>query len=165
MDQKDQRENILKLLEQNSRLTPSEIATMLDLEESTVEEIIQDLEDKNVIIGYQTLINWDKTDDEHVSAMIEVKVNPQRGQGFDRIASLIYNFPEVEAMYLMSGGYDFSIELKKAPMKEIARFVTSKLSIIEEVQSTATHVILKKYKDHGTLFENDDKDGRMAVSI
>lgn len=161
----DQRENILKLLEKNSRLKASEIATMLDLEEGTVKEIIEDLEDKNVIIGYQTLINWDKTDDEHVSAMIEVKVNPQRGQGFDRIASLIYNFPEVEAMYLMSGGYDFSIELKKAPMKEIARFVTSKLSIIDEVQSTATHVILKKYKDHGTLFDNNDKDGRMAVSI
>lgn len=158
-------ESILKLIEQNSRLEISEIATMLGVEEKAVDEAIRELEEKKVIIGYHTLINWDKTDDEYVSAMIEVRVNPQRGQGFDRIASLIYNFPEVEAMYLMSGGYDFSIELKKAPMKEIARFVTSKLSVIDEVQSTATHVILKKYKDHGTLFENDDQDRRMAVSI
>ncbi|XJS11160.1 Lrp/AsnC family transcriptional regulator [Aerococcaceae bacterium WGS1372] len=159
------RESILKLIEQNSRLDISEIATMLDVEEQLVIDTIKDLEDKKVIIGYHTLIDWDKTDDEYVSAMIEVKVNPQRGQGFDRIASLIYNFPEVEAMYLMSGGYDFSIQLKKAPMKEIARFVTSKLSVIDEVQSTATHVILKKYKDHGTVFDSNDKDRRMAVSI
>ena len=161
----EKRESILKLLEQNSRLEARDIATMLDLEESEVVNIIKELEEENVIIGYHTLINWDKTEDEHVSAMIEVRVNPQRGQGFDRVASLIYNFPEVEAMYLMSGGYDFSIELKKAPMKEIARFVTSKLSVIDEVQSTATHVILKKYKDHGTLFDIDDDDRRMAVSI
>lgn len=161
----NQRESILKLIEQNSRLEPSEIATMLDLEENIVVKMINELEEEKVIIGYHTLINWDKTEDEHVSAMIEVKVSPQRGQGFDRVANLIYNFPEVEAMYLMSGGYDFSIELKKAPMKEIARFVTSKLSVIDEVQSTATHVILKKYKDHGTLFENDDEDRRMAVSL
>lgn len=161
----DLRESILKLIEQNSRLELSDIATMLDVEEQLVADTIKDLEDKQVIIGYHTLIDWDKTEDEYVSAMIEVKVNPQRGQGFDRIASLIYNFPEVEAMYLMSGGYDFSIELKKAPMKEIARFVTSKLSVIDEVQSTATHVILKKYKDHGTVFNSDDKDPRMTVSI
>ncbi|HBY89333.1 Lrp/AsnC family transcriptional regulator [Ruoffia sp. FAM 24228] len=161
----NQRENILKLIEQDSRLKTSEIATMLDIEESVVEQIIIELEEEKVIIGYHTLINWDKTEDEYVSAMIEVKVNPQRGQGFDRIASLIYDFPEIEAMYLMSGGYDFSIELKKAPMREIARFVTRKLSVIDEVQSTATHVILKKYKDHGTLFDNDDHDRRMGIFL
>ncbi|MDO4432569.1 MAG: Lrp/AsnC family transcriptional regulator [Aerococcaceae bacterium] len=159
-----QREQILKLLEKDSRLTAREIATMLGLEESKVAADIAEMEAENIICGYNTLVNWDLTDDQNVSAIIELKVNPQRGQGFDRIAEKIYQFPQVEAVYLMSGGFDFSVELKKAPMKEIAAFVSDRLSVIDEVQSTATHVILKKYKDHGTVFVKPDKDQRMVVT-
>lgn len=160
----EHKEKILRLLETNSRLTAKEIAIMLGLDEKTVAKIIAELEEGQIICGYHTLVNWDKTDDQDVSAIIELKVNPQRGQGFDRIAAKIYQFPEVEAMYLMSGGFDFMVELKKAPMKEIASFVSSRLSIIDEVQSTQTHIILKKYKDHGTLFEKDTKDQRMVIT-
>ena len=99
-----------------------------------------------------------------MSAIAELRVNPQRGKGFDRIAEKIYQFPQVQAIYLMSGGFDFSVQLKKAPMKEIAAFVSERLSVIEEVQATSTHIILKKYKDHGTLFVKDDSDKRMVIT-
>ena len=158
------REKILTLLERDSRLTHKEIAILIGSQEQEVSKIIQSLENEKIICGYTTLVNWDKTDDMTVSAIIELRVNPQRGMGFDKIAEKIYNFPEVESMYLTSGGFDFLIELKKAPMKEIAEFVSSRLSIIEEVQSTSTHVILKKYKDHNTLFIKKDGDQRMAVN-
>lgn len=159
-----QREQILKLLETDSRLTSKEIATLLGLEESSVTKEIEDMEEENIICGYHTLVNWDKTDDQNVSAIIELRVNPQRGKGFDRIAEKIYQFPQVQAIYLMSGGFDFSVQLKKAPMKEIAAFVSERLSVIEEVQATSTHIILKKYKDHGTLFVKDDSDKRMVIT-
>lgn len=158
------KEKILKLLERDSRLTHKEIAILLGVDEQLVTSTIRELEDKKIICGYHTLVNWDKTDDNMVSAMIELRVNPQRGQGFDRIAEKIYNFPEVKAMYLISGGYDFLLELQKAPIREIANFVSSRLSIIDEVQSTATHVILKKYKDHDTLFVKDEEDQREVMS-
>ncbi|WP_241152389.1 Lrp/AsnC family transcriptional regulator [Vaginisenegalia massiliensis] len=160
----EHKEKILRLLETNSKLEAREIAIMLGLKEAEVQASIENFEQQRIICGYHTLVNWDKTDDQDVSAIIELKVNPQRGQGFDRIADKIYQFPEVEAMYLMSGGFDFMVELKKAPMKEIANFVSSRLSIIEEVQATATHIILKKYKDHGTIFEKDQKDHRMVIT-
>lgn len=161
---KDLNEKILKLIEKNSRLTIDEIATLLAVSSEDVKRCIQELEDQKVICGYHTLINWEKTDDVTVSAVIELKVNPQRGIGFDRIAEKIYQFPEVEALYLMSGGYDFMVHLKKAPMREIASFVSSRLSIIEEVQSTTTHVVLKRYKDHGTMFVGENEDKRMVVT-
>ena len=157
-------EDILKLLETDSRLTSKEVAILLNLDEKLVAETIKHLEDEKIIAGYHTIINWEKTDDEYVSAMIEVRVTPQRGQGFDRIAEKIYQFPEVKAMHLISGGYDYLVELKKAPMRQIANFVSSRLSVIEEVQSTATHVVLKRYKDHNTIFVKDDEDKRMVVS-
>lgn len=158
------KEKILKLLEQDSRLSAKEIAVLLGQEEANIKEIIQKLEADKIICGYHTLVNWDKTDDNMVSAIIELRVNPQRGKGFDRIAEKIYNFPEVKAMYLTSGGFDFLIELQKAPIREIANFVSSRLSIIEEVQSTSTHVILKKYKDHNTLFVKEQENKRMVVT-
>lgn len=160
----DINEKILKLLERDSRLTHKEIAVLLGEDEALITKTIKELEEKNVICGYTTLVNWDKTDNDMVSAIIELRVNPQRGQGFDRIAEKIYNFPEVKAMYLTSGGYDFLIEMQKAPIREIANFVSSRLSIIEEVQSTATHVILKKYKDHDTLFIEKEDDKREFIS-
>lgn len=160
----EHREEILKLLETNSRLTAKEVAIMLDLEEKFVVDKISELEADKIIAGYHTIINWEQTDDQHVSAVIEVRVTPQRGRGFDEIAEKIYQFPEVKSMYLMSGGYDFMVELKKAPMKLIAHFVSSRLSTIDEVQSTATHVILKRYKDHNTIFAEGMDDKRMVVS-
>jgi DNA-binding Lrp family transcriptional regulator len=110
------------------------------------------------------LINWDKTGDDEVSAIIELRVNPQRGSGFDRIAEKVYQFPEVETVFLMSGGFDFMVQLKKAPMKEIALFVAKRLSVIDEVQSTTTHFVLKRYKDHGTLFVDEGDDKRMVLT-
>lgn len=157
-------EKILKLLEKDSRLSAEDIAIYLGEQVSTIENAIQKLEKEKVICAYHTLINWEKTDDSTVAAVVELKVNPQRGIGFDRIAEKIYQFPEVEALYLMSGGYDFLVELKKAPMREIASFVSNRLSVIEEVQSTATHVLLKQYKKHGTLLVAGDDDQRMVVS-
>lgn len=160
----DTSEQILKLLETDSRLTPEEIAVLLGLDAEETKKRIAKLEEENVICGYHTLINWEKTDDVNVSAVIELRVNPQRGMGFDRIAEKIYQFPEVDALYLMSGGYDFMVQLKKAPMRDIAAFVSHRLSIIEEVQSTATHVVLKQYKDHGTLFVQKSGDQRMVIT-
>lgn len=158
------KEKILKLLERDSRLTAAEIAVLLGQDQTLVQSTIKELEDQKIICGYHTLINWEKTDDTMVSAIIELRVNPQRGKGFDRIAEKIYNFPEVKTMYLTSGGFDFLVELHKAPIREIANFVSSRLSIIEEVQSTSTHVILKKYKEHDTLFVKKDDDKRMVVT-
>lgn len=157
-------ENILKIIEKDSRLTPEEIAIMLGLEADEVAEAIKEMENRKVICGYHTLVNWEKAEDDEVSAVIELKVNPQRGSGFDKIAERVYQYPEVEAVYLMSGAYDLLVEMRKAPMKDIASFVARRLSTIEEVQSTATHFILKRYKDHGTLFVDDDGDKRMVVS-
>ena len=157
-------ERILKVIEKNSRLTAEEIAIMLGLETDDVVHALKDMEERKIICGYHTLVNWDKANDDEVSAVIELKVNPQRGAGFDKIAERVYHFPEVDAVYLMSGAYDLLVEMRKAPMKDIASFVARRLSTIEEVQSTATHFILKRYKDHGTLFVDEDKDKRMVVS-
>lgn len=160
----EMREKILRLIEKDSRLTFEDIAIMLNLDVEDVAATIKDLEDKKIICGYHTLVNWDKADDDQVSAVIELKVSPQRGAGFDKIAERVYQYPEVDAVYLMSGAYDLLVEMRKAPMKEIANFVASRLSTIEEVQSTSTHFILKRYKDHGTLFVEDDEDKRMVIS-
>lgn len=161
---KDMREKLLRLIEKDSRLTVDDLAVMLDLTPAVVAETIQHFEANKIICGYHTLVNWDKADDDQVSAVIELKVNPQRGAGFDKIAERVYQYPEVDAVYLMSGAYDLLVEMRKAPMKEIANFVASRLSTIEEVQSTSTHFILKRYKDHGTLFVDEEGDKRMVVS-
>jgi len=163
MDRKT-REQILGLIEKNAKLEHQDIAVMLGLEIEDVKSEIAKMEKENIICGYHTFINWDKTDDEKISALIELKVTLQRGNGFDKIAEKIYQYPEVESLYLMSGGYDFTVILKKATMKEIASFVSTKLAVIEEVQSTATHIVLVRYKDHGTSFVEPHKDLRMVVT-
>ena len=117
-----------------------------------------------VISGYHTLINWEKTNIEKVSALIEVRVTPQRGQGFDSIAERIYKYPEVNSVYLISGGYDLLVSLEGKSLKEVSSFVTNKLSTLDSVLSTATHFILKKYKDHGTIMTKKDEDERMKVT-
>lgn len=158
------REEILRLLEENARYTVKDLAAMLGLDAEKVKEEIAAMERERVICGYHALVNWDKTDDEKISALIELKVTPQRGDGYERIAEKIYQYPEVESLFLMSGGYDFTVILKKATMKEIASFVSSRLAVIEEVQSTTTHVVLARYKDHGIQLAEPRKDMRMVVT-
>ena len=163
--ERDTRKDILTLLEQNARLTAGEIAVYLGLTEEEVSGAIQKLEKEQVICGYGALINWDRTDSESLTAMIEVKVTPARGEGFSRIAERIYRFDEVKAVYLMSGGYDLSVIIEGKSLKDISFFVTEKLSPLESVLSTATHFVLKKYKEHGVIFdERDDGDERMILS-
>ena len=158
-------ERILELLEKDAKLKASELAVMLGLEENEVSAAVKNFEKKGVIRGYHALVNWDKTDDEKVSALIELKVTPQRGNGFDKIAEKIYQYPEVDSLYLMSGRFDFTVMLRKATMKEIAHFVASKLAVIDGVQSTATHVVLLRYKDRGFIMTDEEKQKRMMVNL
>lgn len=158
------RDELLSILEKNSRIAFSELAVLLGTtEEETLKEI-EALEKEGVISGYHTLINWEKTNIEKVTALIEVKVTLQRGKGFDNIAERIYNYPEVKAVYLISGGYDLLVILEEKTLKEIASFVSSKLSNLDGVLSTATHFILKKYKDHGTILNRQEKDEREIIT-
>ena len=159
------REKLLGFLEKNSRLTAADLAVMTGFSESAVEEEISNMTNERVICGYNTLINWDKTDKDYVTALIEVKVTPQRGQGFDTFAERIYGFDEVKAVYLMSGGFDLTVIVEGRNIREVAYFVSDKLAPLESVLSTATHFVLKKYKDHGIILENaEDVDERMIVS-
>ncbi len=143
---------ILKHLEHDSRLTAQQLAAMLGMDEAAVKAAIAEYEKNNVILGYQALVDWDKAGEEFVTALIEVKVTPQRGNGFDRIAERIYQFEEVESVYLMSGAYDLCVIISGKSLKEVAQFVSARLSTIDGVISTATHFILKKYKEKNCLF-------------
>lgn len=158
------RNEILKYLEKNSRVDLGELAVLLGTEEALVANEIADMEQEKIICGYHTMIDWDKTGVEMVTALIEVRVTPQRNQGFDRIASRIYNYPEVNAVYLISGGYDLLVTLEGKTLKEVSQFVSDKLSPIDEVVGTATHFILKKYKDHGTIMVPKKESERMLVT-
>jgi DNA-binding Lrp family transcriptional regulator len=158
-------EEILEILENNSRLTEEQIAVMLNKSVEEVKALIKKLEEDNIILGYKTLVNWEKTDKESVTALIEVKVTPQRGQGFDKVAERIYRYPEVQSCYLMSGGFDLMVLIEGKTMKEVALFVAEKLAPLESVLSTATHFVLKKYKDKGTVYEEDERDDREAVVL
>ncbi|MBQ8992814.1 MAG: Lrp/AsnC family transcriptional regulator [Turicibacter sp.] len=157
-------EEILEILEKNSRYTDEEIAIMVGKTVEEVREAILDYEERSIIAGYTTLVNWENTGKETVTALIEVKVTPQRGEGFDKVAERIYNFDQVRACYLMSGGFDFTVIIEGKTMKEVALFVGQKLAPLESVLSTATHFVLKKYKDYGVIFEEEKKDERMIVS-
>ena len=143
---------ILKLIENDSRLTPEKIALMLDKEVGDIKNMIAKYERDGVILGYKTLIDWDKTDKEHVSALIELKITPQRDRGYDHVAQKIYNYPEVESLYLMSGSFDLAVLIEGKTMREVALFVAEKLATIEDVTSTATHFVLRKYQDKGVIF-------------
>lgn len=155
---------ILESLDQNAKLTAAELAIMLNEDEKVVEAEIRRMEEELVICGYPTLIDWDKTDRHQVTAMIEVRVTPQRGKGFDDIAERIYQFEEVEAVYLMSGGFDLTVMLRGSSLKSIAEFVSEKLATMDSILSTATHFVLKKYKEHGLTLVNKSEDERMLVT-
>ena len=158
------RNEILSILQNNSRIDLKELAIRVGAQEIDVANEISKLEREGVICGYNTLINWEKTDIEKVTALIEVKVTPQRGQGFDRIASRIYNYPEVRDVYLISGGFDLLVTLEEKSLKDIARFVSEKLSTLDSILSTSTHFILKKYKDHGTIMNESKEDEREVIT-
>ena len=152
--------NLLKLLEDNARLTTDELAVMLDEPKADIEKKMGELEDNNVILGYKAIIDWEKTDREYVTAMIDVKLSPQRDRGFDKIAEKIFNYPEVQSVYLMSGAYDLSVLIEGKTMKEVAYFVSQKLAPIESIISTATHFVLHKYKDKGVIYGYSETDER-----
>jgi len=161
----DVKVRLLQALEQNHRITTKALATMLNLPEKEVKGMIKELEDVKVILGYVTLIDWEKTGNNNsVTAIIDVKVTPQRDVGFDVIAERISRFPEVKDVYLMSGGYDLSVVIEGASMKQVAFFVAEKLATLENVQSTTTHFVLKKYKKDGICFGEDKKDRRLVIS-
>ena len=145
-------DQFLKTLEDNATLTEKELAVMFNKDTGDIRAMIKKYEEDGVILGYKTIIDWDKTDREYVSAMIEVKITPQRDRGFDRIAEKIYNYPEVQSLYLMSGGFDLCLLIEGRTMKEVAYFVAQKLAPIEDVVSTATHFVLRKYKDKGVIY-------------
>ena len=156
-------DKLLKLLDTDARLTNAQLAVMLDKTEAEVAAQIAAWEREGVIRAYKALIDWDKTDREYVSAIIELKVAPQRDRGFDRIAEKIYNYPEVQSVHLMSGGYDLMLMIEGRTMKEVAYFVAYKLAPIEDVVSTATHFVLKKYKDKGVIYKAPEKDERESL--
>ena len=158
------RERILSIIEKNSRIDLHKLAVIMGEPEIEVANELKRMEEEGIICGYHTLIDWEKTNIEKVSALIEVRVTPQRGQGFDNIAERIYKYPEVNSVYLISGGYDLLVTLEGRTLKEVSKFVSDKLSTLDSVLSTATHFILKKYKDHGTILTKKYEDERIKVT-
>lgn len=157
------REKILTFIEKNSRIDLKELAIILGVDENVVINELQAMEEEHVICGYHTLIDWDKVGVDKVMAMIEVRVTPQRGLGFDKVAERIYNYPEVDSVYLISGGFDFMVTIEGKTLKEVAQFVSEKLSTLDTILSTKTNFILKKYKDHGTILAEKPKDERIQM--
>ena len=159
-------DEILEILEQNCRYSDKEIAVMVGKTVEEVRDAIRDYEERSIIAGYTALINWENTGTETVTALIEVKITPQRGEGFDKVAERIYKFDQVKACYLMSsGGFDLTVIVEGKTMKEVALFVSRSLSCQEYVTGTATHFVLKKYKDHGTIFKEKGTIDREDIFV
>ncbi|MDB5055365.1 MAG: AsnC family transcriptional regulator [Bacilli bacterium] len=155
---------ILDLLKEDARRSAELIAIMLGVDRAAVETAIAELEADKVIVKYATVVNWSKVDEDKVTALIEVQITPERGRGFDAIAERIYLYPEVKSVYLMSGAYDLLVEIEGSTLKQVASFVSNKLSSIDRVLSTKTHFILKKYKQDGVIFEDHEDDQRLLIS-
>ena len=158
------REKILTFIEKNSRIDLKELAIILGVDEASVVNELQKMEEEHIICGYHSMINWDNTSEEKVNALIEVKVTPQRGMGFDKLAERIYQYNEVNSLYLMAGAFDFMVIIEGKTMRQVAQFVSDKLAPLDSVLSTATHFVLKKYKDHGTVLCDEIQDERMLIS-
>lgn len=157
------REKILTFIEKNSRIDLKELAIVVGVDEVTLMNELEKMEEERIICGYHTIIDWDKVGTEKVTAMIEVRVTPQRGMGFDKVAERIYNYPEVNSVYLISGGFDFMVTIEGKTLREVSQFVSEKLSVLDSVLSTKTNFILKKYKDHGTVIAEQTKDERIQM--
>ena len=155
---------LLELLERDHTLTPSQLSVMLGKPEAEICAAIKKLETDKVIVKYHTVINWDKVCSDTVTAVIAVKITPQREVGFDSIAERIYRFPEVKSLYLMSGSFDLLVTIEGSNLKEIAQFVATRLSTIEGVVSTTTHFMLKKYKETGVIINDKEEDRRLMVT-
>jgi len=158
------RKEILSLLETDPRLPLKDIAVMIGAREEEVAQELARLEQEKIILGYRAVINWEKVEHNLVSALIDVKVTPQRQVGFDELAEKIYRFPEVKAVFLMSGSYDLSVQVEGKTLRDVARFVSEKLAALDHVQSTTTHFVLKKYKEAGIMLEESEKDRRQVVT-
>ena len=159
-------EEILNILDkEKGNVSRAKIAQMLGMEEKEVADKIEKMEKENVIVGYKTIVNWDKTDKDVVVALIELRITPQRGEGFDKVAERIYKYPQVKSLYLMSGAYDLAVTIEGKSMKEVALFVAQKLAPMDSIISTATHFVLKKYKEEGIVFEDDEKDTRKVITL
>ncbi|MGJ7920086.1 Lrp/AsnC family transcriptional regulator [Neobacillus sp. LXY-4] len=156
---------VLEILEKDARISTQDLSKMVGVEIEEAEQMMHKLQDLKILVRHTSIVDWSKVDDhEGVTAMIDVKVTPKRGVGFDEIAERIYRFKEVKSLYLMSGAYDLSVIIEGKSMNEVARFVSQKLSTLDSVLSTTTHFILKKYKHDGTIFEQTDDDKRIVVS-
>lgn len=159
-------EEILNILDkEKGNVSRAKIAQMLGMEEKEDADKIEKMEKENVIVGYKTIVNWDKTDKDVVVALIDLRITPQRGEGFDKVAERIYKYPQVKSLYLMSGAYDLSVTIEGKSMKEVALFVAQKLAPMDSIISTATHFVLKKYKEEGIVFEDDEKDTRQVITL
>ena len=156
--------SLLDILQDDCRIPLEKMSVMTGASLDEVAAAIESLEKREVILRYSPVINWDRTDRERVEAMIEVRVTPQRDMGFDAIARRIYRFDEVKSVYLMSGSYDLLVLVEARTLKELAAFVSGKLSPLETVTGTATSFVLKRYKEEGVIFENDDTDRRLVIS-
>lgn len=159
------KERILKLIERDVHATPEEIAVMIGKDKDYVQEILDECVQNQTILGQKTIIDWEKTERELVSAIIELKVTPQRGSGFDRISERIYQYDEISSVYLVSGGFDIAVIVEGKTVKEVALFVAEKLAPMDEVISTATHFILKKYKAEGVILNNKMEDDREVITL
>jgi len=158
-------QKILEILENDCNTPLEQIALLTDSTPAAVAAEIDNYRKQNIILKNKTVINWEKTNKEFVTALIEVKVTPQRGEGFDKIAERIYKFPEVQSVYLMAGAFDFTVIIEGKTMKEVALFVANRLAPMESVVSTGTHFVLKKYKDEGIIFDDDEKDYRQVITL
>ncbi len=156
---------ILQILEKNSHITPAQIAVMLGRDVDEVKQEIAQLEEEGVIVGYKTLVDWDKTESERVTAFIELRVTPQRGEGFDKIAERIYQYDQVKTVWLMSGSFDIGLICEGKTMKEVALFVAEKLAPMPSVISTGTHFVLKTYKDSGVIYDKPARDERSVITL
>ena len=159
-------DEILRILDkEQGAVNVAKISRMLGKSEEEVSAALRDMEEKNIIAGYNTIVNWDKTDRDVVTALIELKVTPQRGEGFDKVAKRIYKYPQVKALYLMSGAYDLSVMIEGKSMKDVALFVAQKLAPMDGIISTATHFVLKPYKMEGIILEDNEKDTRQVITL
>ena len=159
-------DDILRILDKEQGVVNTEkISRMLGIPEEEVAAKLEELENNHIIAGYKTIVNWDKSDREVVTALIDLRVTPQRGEGFDKVAERIYKYPQVRALYLMSGAYDLSVMIEGKTMKDVALFVAQKLAPMESIISTATQFVLKKYKSEGIIFDDNEKDTRQVITL
>jgi len=160
----DLKMKVLDLLKEDARRSPALLSTLLGVNEDEVTTAIAELESDHVIVKYSAVVNWSKIEDEKVTALIEVQITPERGRGFEGIAERIYLYPQVKSVYLMSGAYDLLVEVEGQNLREVANFVSEKLSPIDSVLSTKTNFILKKYKQDGIILEDHVEDTRLLIS-